>query len=63
MAPFCLNTAKKSSGGGTLDPPPSNKTLLDPIVHMNTEKITIKTLQQLNTLYYVLLVCKTLYKT
>ena len=22
MAPFCMNTAKKSSGGGPLDPPP-----------------------------------------
>ena len=31
-----MNTAKKSSGE---DPrPPSNKTLLDPIIHINTEK-------------------------
>ena len=32
-----MNTAKRSSGGGPLDPP-SNKTLLDPIIHINTEK-------------------------
>ena len=32
-----MNTAKKSSGGGPLDPP-SNKTLLDPIIHINTGK-------------------------
>ena len=57
-----MNTAKKISGGGPLDPP-SNKTHLDPIIHINTEKITIKTFQQLNTLYYVLVVCKTLCKT
>ena len=44
-----MNTAKKSSGGGPLDPP-SNKTLLDPIIHINTEKINIKTFQQPNTL-------------
>ena len=31
-----MNTAKKSSGGGPLDRP-SNKTLLDPIIHINTE--------------------------
>ena len=31
MAPFCMNTAKKSYGGGPLDPP-SNTTLLDPII-------------------------------
>ena len=37
MAPFCMNTAKKSSGGGPLDPP-SNKTLLDPIIHINNKK-------------------------
>ena len=37
MAPFCMNTAKKSSGGGPLDPP-SNTTLLDPVIHVNTEK-------------------------
>ena len=57
MAPFSIDTAKKSSGGGPLDPP-SNKTLSDPIIHINTEKITIKTFQQLNTLYNVLVVCK-----
>ena len=64
MAPFCMNTANKSSGGGPLDPP-SNTTLLDPIIHINTEKINIKTFQQLNTLYYMymLVVCKTLCKT
>ena len=49
MAPFCMNTAKKTSGGGSLDPH-SNKTLLDPIIHINTAKITIKTFQQLHTL-------------
>ena len=39
-----MNTAKKSSGGGPLDPPPlSNTTLSDPIIHINTEKINIKT--------------------
>ena len=32
-----MNTAKKSSGGGPLDPP-SNTTLLDPIIHINTKK-------------------------
>ena len=57
-----MNTAKKSSGGGPLDPP-SNTTLLDPIIHINTEKINIKTFQQLNTLYYMQVVCKTLCKT
>ena len=64
MAPFCMNTAKKNSGGGPLDPP-SNTTLLDPIIHINTEKINIKTFQQLNTLYYMymLVVCKMLCKT
>ena len=41
MAPFCMNTAKKISGWGPLDPP-SNKTLLDPIIHINTDKISIK---------------------
>ena len=56
-----MNTAKKSSGGGPLDPPPSNTTLLDPIIHINTEKINIKTFQQLNKLYYMQ-VCKTLCK-
>ena len=48
-----MNTAEKSFGGGPLDPP-SNTTLLDPIIHINTEKnqyIIIKTIQQLNTLY------------
>ena len=34
-----MNTAKKSSGGGPLDPP-SNTALLDPITHINTETIT-----------------------
>ena len=59
-----MNTAKKVSGGGPLDPPPpSNTTLLDPIIHINTEKINIKTFQQLNTLYYMQVVCKTLCKT
>ena len=55
-----MNTAKKSSGGGPLDPP-SNTTLLDPIIHINTEKnqYYIKTFQQLNTLYYMEVVCKT----
>ena len=48
MAPFCMNTAQKSSGGGPLDPS-SNTNLLDPITHINTEKINIKTFQQLNT--------------
>ena len=38
-----MNTAKKSSGGGPLDPP-SNTTLLDPIIHINTEKININTI-------------------
>ena len=32
-----MNTAKKSSGGGPLEPP-SNATLLDPIIHINTKK-------------------------
>ena len=32
-----MNTAKKSSGGGPLDPL-QNKTLLDLIIHINTEK-------------------------
>ena len=35
MVPFCMNTAKKISGGVPLDPP-SNKTLLDPIIHIHT---------------------------
>ena len=43
-------------------PPPSNTTLSDSIIHINTEKINIKTFQQLNTLYYMK-VCKTLCKT
>ena len=47
-----MNTAEKSSGGGPLDPP-SNTALLDPIIHINTGKINIKTFQQLNTLYYM----------
>ena len=56
-----MNTAKKGLGE---DPrPPSNSTLLDPIIHINTEKINIKTFQQLNTLYYMQVVCKTLCKT
>ena len=62
MAPFCMNTAKKISGGGPLDPP-SNKTLLDHIIHIHTEEITIKTFQQLNTQYYMLEVCKTFCRT
>ena len=37
MAPLCMNTAIKISGGGPLAPP-SNKTLLDPIIQINTEK-------------------------
>ena len=38
MAPFCMNTTKKSSGGRHLDPPPpSNTTLLNPIIHINTK--------------------------
>ena len=39
MAPFCMNTAKNSSGGGPLDPP-SNTTLLDLhfCIHINTKK-------------------------
>ena len=49
---------------GPLDPP-SNTTLLNPIIHINTEKSNIKTFQQLNTLhvYYMQVVCKTLCKT
>ena len=48
MAQFCMNTAKKSSGGGPLDP--LQTTLLDPIIHINTEKkITIKTFKKLNS--------------
>ena len=62
MAPFCMKTAKKTSGGPPLDSP-SNKTFLDPIIHINTETITIKTFQQPNTLYYMLVVYKTLCKT
>ena len=57
-----MNTAKISSGGGPLDPP-SNTTLLNLIIHINTEKSNIKTFQQLNTLYYMQVVCKTLCKT
>ena len=52
MAPFCMNIAKKSSWGGPLDHP-SNTTLLDPTILINTEKINIKTFQQLNTLYII----------
>ena len=37
MAPFCMNTTKKSPGGRHLDPP-SNTTLLNPIIHINTKK-------------------------
>ena len=63
MAPFCMNSAKKSSGGGPLDPPPPpskhNSFLKDPIIHINTEKINIKTFQQIITLYYMQVVCKT----
>ena len=50
-----MNTAKKKFWGGPYTPP-SNTTLLDPI---NTEKINFKTFQQLNTLYYMQVVCKT----
>ena len=57
-----MNTAKKSYGGGPLDPP-SNTPLLDPIIHINTKKVNIKTFQQLNTLYYMQVVCKMLCKT
>ena len=57
-----MNTAKKNSGGGPLDPP-LNTTVLDPNIHINTEKINIKTFKQLNTLYYMQVVCKTLCKT
>ena len=32
-----MSTAQKSSGGGPLDPS-SNTNLLDPIIHINTEK-------------------------
>ena len=38
MAPLCMNTTKKSFGGRYLDPPPSNTTLLNPIIHINTKK-------------------------
>ena len=62
MVPFCMNTAKKSFGGGPLDLP-TNITLLDPTIHINTENITIKTFLQRNTLYNVPVVCKTLCKT
>ena len=54
-----MNTAKKSSGGGPLDPP-SNKTLLDPIIHINTEK---NHYQNIPATKYALVVCKTLCKT
>ena len=40
-----MNTAKKSYGGGPLDPP-SNTTLLDPIIHINTDKINIEIFHQ-----------------
>ena len=33
-----MNTAKKSSGGGPLDPPSNKTRLLVPIIHINTEK-------------------------
>ena len=56
-----MNTAKKVLGE---DPEtPLQTQLLDPIIHINTEKINIKTFQQLNTLYYMQVVCKTLCKT
>ena len=52
MAPFCMNTAKKSSAGGPPDPHPFKhmQLFLDPIIHRNTEKSNIKTFQQLNTI-------------
>ena len=54
------NTAKKKLWERTpRPPPPSNTTLLHPIIHINTAKINIKTFQQLNTLYYMRVVCKT----
>ena len=37
MAPFCMDTAKKEFWGRT-PRPPSNTSLLDPIIHINTEK-------------------------
>ena len=57
-----MNTAKKSSGGGPPDPFKHMQLFLDPIIHINTEKSNIKTFQQLNTLYYMQVVCKTLCK-
>ena len=39
MAPFFMNTVKKKLlGEDPLNPPLSNTTLLDPIIHINTEK-------------------------
>ena len=56
-----MNTAKKSYGGGPLNPL-QTQLFLDPILHINTEKSNIKTFQQLNTLYYMQVVFKTLCK-
>ena len=39
-----MNTAKKSSLGGPLDPL-QKKTLLDPIIHINTEKNHFQNIQ------------------
>ena len=47
-----MNTAKKSSGGGPLDPL-QTQLFLDPIIQIKTEKSNIKTFQQLNTLYHM----------
>ena len=61
MAPFCMNAAKKSSGGGPPRPPFKQNSFRSYYTHKKL-KITIETPQQLNTLYYVLVVCKTLSK-
>ena len=56
MAPFCMNTAKKKFWGRTPRPPFKQNSFRSFYTH---EKINIKTFQQLNTLYYLQVVCKT----
>ena len=63
MVPFCMNTAKTILWEEPYTPVPSNTTLFDPIIYINTEIININTFQQLNTLYYVPIACKTICKT
>ena len=56
-----MNTAKKKFWGRTPRPPFKLNSFRS--YYINTKKINIETFQQLNTLYYMQVVCKTLCKT